>query len=118
MSLKEVDRLKVIQQVEAKQISQLAASQQLGLTARWVRHLQARYRHLGAGGLISRRRGQPSNNRLDETERRKIFELILEHYPDFKPSFDHEKLVAHHGVRKAQVTVCDRQGGITILYKG
>lgn len=105
MSLKEVDRLKVIQQVEAKQISQLAASQQLGLTARWVRHLQARYRHLGAGGLISRRRGQPSNNRLDEAERRKIFELILEHYSDFKPSFAHEKLVAHHAVSCSRETV-------------
>ena len=64
MSQRELSRLEVVQRLELKQIGQIAAAGQLGLTARQTRHLQTAYRTQGACGLVSKRRGKVSNNRL------------------------------------------------------
>lgn len=105
MSHKEIDRLRVIEQVIHKQISQVAASRLLGITTRWVRQLQSQYQRMGAAGLVSKRRGKPSNHRLPQATRQRIAALIQAHYPDFKPTLAHEKLLAHHGVSCSRETV-------------
>ncbi|KXJ33220.1 MULTISPECIES: helix-turn-helix domain-containing protein [Pseudomonas] len=64
MSLREVDRLKVIQAVTEGFITPTRAAQRLQLTTRQVHCLVQRYRDTGVSGLISRTRGQPSNHQL------------------------------------------------------
>lgn len=99
MSGKEVDRLTIIQQVESKQISQREAALQLNISSRQVRRVLAAYRSLGAKGVVSKRRGKPSNNRLSELVRHEAIKLIQSLYPDFKPTLAHEKLTEKHGLK-------------------
>ncbi|MBN1450807.1 MAG: ISNCY family transposase [Anaerolineales bacterium] len=44
-------------------------------------------------GLISRRRGRASNNRLSETKRQQVLDLLKSKYQGFGPTLAHEKLV-------------------------
>ena len=59
-----LNRLKVIEAVTDKRLTQTEAGGQLGITERQVKRLVAAYRAEGAAGLVSRRIGQPSNRRL------------------------------------------------------
>jgi len=99
MSLKEVGRLEVIQQIESKKISQIAAAQQLELSTRHIRDLQKSYRKHGAPGLISKRRGKPSNNQTCPAKLNKALALLKSDYVGFGPTFAAEKLVEHHGIK-------------------
>jgi len=99
MSQKEVMRLEIIQRVIGRQVSQVEAGRQLKLTSRQVRNLQYRYLKKGAEGLVSRRRGQPSNNRLAESLRSQAVELIQANYSDFGPTLACEKLLERHGLK-------------------
>ena len=65
-------RLKVIEAVTDRRLTQAAAGGQLGITARQVKRLVAAYRADGAAGLVSRRIGQPSNRRIKESLREAI----------------------------------------------
>lgn len=99
MSGKEVDRLTVIQRVEDRLISQREAAKQLKITTRQVRRIQDAYRSFGAHGIVSKRRGRPSNSRLSDLVKSEAIRLIQLHYPDFKPTLAHEKLTEKHGLK-------------------
>jgi len=99
MSNKEVDRLAIIQQVQSKQLSQVEAARQLGLSTRQVRRIQQQYEQEGAAGLVSKRRDQPSNNRLSSTVTETAIQLVKAHYPDFGPTFANEKLTEKHNLK-------------------
>jgi transposase len=96
MSRKELSRLEVLEKLSSKQISQVSAAEQLGLSERQVRRLQARYRRQGAEGLASCRRGKPSNHQLSEEVKSEAMEIIESRYKDFGPTLAHEKLVENH----------------------
>ena len=96
MSQQAVDRLEVIQRIESQQISQTEGARLLQLTTRHVRRLQGAYRDKDAQGLMSKRRGQPSNNHLSQDMLAQCVTLIKTHYADFKPTFAHEKLTEVH----------------------
>jgi hypothetical protein len=64
LTKKALHRLKVVEAVGEKRLTQGEAARQLGVTQRQVRRLVADYRREGAAGLVSRRRGKPSNRRL------------------------------------------------------
>src|SRR6188474_3168867 len=64
MSTQELSRAEVMQQLKAKRITQAQAAEQLGLTVRHVKRLWRAYQVGGAKALVSKRRGQPSNNQL------------------------------------------------------
>lgn len=99
MSGKEVDRLLIIERVEEKLLSQREAAEQLKLSSRQIRRIQAAYRSEGACGIVSKRRGQPSNNRLSDLVKMEAIRLIHEHYADFKPTLAHEKLIEKHKLK-------------------
>jgi len=65
MSTTEIDRLEVVQRVLEHRLTRVKAAELMGLKERQVRRLCAAYEAEGAGGLVSRRRGRPSNNRTD-----------------------------------------------------
>jgi hypothetical protein len=50
--------------------------------------LLAGLKHGGAAGLISKRRGRPSNNRLPEAYRDLALSLVRERYADFGPTLE------------------------------
>ena len=98
-------RLKVIEAVTDRRLTQAEAGRQLGLTTRQVKRLVAAYRAGGAASLVSRRRGQPSNRRLKEPLREAIRALLVERYPDFGPTLAQEKLHELHQIEVSVETV-------------
>ena len=64
MSMREIDRLKTIQQVVDGNLRASTAARRLGLTRRQVNRLIKRFEDEGPAGLISRQRGQPGHHRL------------------------------------------------------
>ena len=105
LSMREADRAGVIGQVAEKRLRQSEAAERLGLSVRQVKRLLARCRERGPSGLVSGRRGKPSNNAMAEAARREAMELVRERYPDFGPTFAREKLVEEHGHRLSAETL-------------
>ena len=92
MSKRELTRIEVMQRLKEKRLTQKEAAQMLGISTRQVKRLWQAYRKKGAPGLTSRRRGRPSNNRLDAGIRQRVLDLIKKKYVDFGPTLAHEKL--------------------------
>lgn len=104
MSQRELTRLEVIQRVKRKTLKQHQAAELLSISVRQVKRLCKAYQANGATGLISKRRGQPSNNRLPEKAINKARQLLRTRYPDFGPTLATEKL-AIDGVSLSVETV-------------
>jgi len=104
MSQKELTRLEVIQRVKRKTLKQRQAAELLSVSVRQVKRLCKAYQASGAVGLISKRRGQPSNNRLPEKTIKRARQLLRSRYPDFGPTLATEKL-AIEGVSLSVETV-------------
>ena len=96
MSHAEIDRLSIIESTVHRHITQLAAAKQLKLSVRQVKRLVSNYQREGPQGLVSKRRGKPSNNRIADTIRQGALSLIRCLYSDFSPIFAHEKLTECH----------------------
>lgn len=96
MSQKEVDRYTVIEQVIGKKLSQSQACTRLGISVRQVKRLCRQVRLSGTAGLISKRRGQPSNRRIPDAQRERFVSLVREHYADFGPELAREYLQRKH----------------------
>lgn len=105
MSKKELNRLEVMQRIKEKRLTQKETAQMLGLSVRQVKRLYCAYRQQGAAGLVSKRRGKPSNNRLDVQVEQQAIDLIHERYRDFGPTLAHEKLVEVHGLHLSDESV-------------
>jgi len=99
MSTKELTRLEVMQKLEEKRIQQKEAARILGVSVRHVKRLLKNYRGEGAQGLVSKRRGRPSNNRLSEQTCRKALDLLKSKYEGFGPTLACEKLVEVDGLQ-------------------
>ena len=105
LSMRESDRAGMIGQVAVKRLRQREAAERLGLSVRQVKRLLARYRARAPSGLVSGRRGKPSNNAMAEAVRREAMELVRERYSDFGPTLAREKLVEVHGFRLSVETL-------------
>ena len=105
MSEKELTRLKVMEQVEEKRLLQREAAKKLKISERHVRRILKSYRQSGAAGLVSKRRGKPSNNQMAGEVKRQALDLIYSQYHDFGPTLAHEKLTEVHGLELSRETV-------------
>lgn len=97
MSRRELDRAGVFARIAEGRLTQVRAAELLGLTVRQVRRLCRVYADEGPSGLVSKRRGRPSNRRLPTSVRERAIELVRARYVDFGPTFACEKLVEQHG---------------------
>ena len=88
----ELDRLHVMTQLAERRLTRRRAAALRGLSARQVRRLCGAFRREGAKRLASRRRGRPSNRRIPTATRDQALQLVRERYPDFGPTFAHQKL--------------------------
>jgi transposase len=105
MSMRELDRLKVIEAVAEAGLMPWRAAERLGISRRQVERLVLRYRSEGAHGLVSRRRGCPSNHQLPDVLVRRALTVIRERYADFGPTLACEKLRECHGLVLSKETV-------------
>lgn len=105
MSLSELDRLKVVEKIRAKRLTQAQGAKELDLSTRQVIRLCQNYDKDGPKGLISKRRGKASNNRLNDELKDQIVQLIKEKYSDFGPTLAHEQLVEAHQLEVSVETV-------------
>jgi transposase len=105
MSKRELTRLEVMQRLKDKRLTQKEAARMLGLSLRQVKRLFRAYKAKGAAGLVSQRRGQPSNHQLDPTTLQRAIDLIYERYHDFGPTLAHEKLTEIHALRLSRESV-------------
>jgi transposase len=109
MSAKERERLSVIRQVADRKMKQARACELLDLEVRQIKRLVRAYRQRGDRGLVSGRRGKPSNNRLATARVAVIERTLKERYADFGPTFAAEKLGEHEGIKVSAETVRQMQ---------
>src|ERR1700676_2322426 len=105
MSDGELTRLEVLRGLDQRRLTITAAAQLLGLERRQVFRLLKAYRTEGRAGLISKRRGRPSNRRKPKAVRTKALAIIRERYWDFGPTLAAEKLGELHGIVLGRETV-------------
>ncbi|MCP4894909.1 MAG: ISNCY family transposase [Actinomycetales bacterium] len=97
MSHQELDRLGIVQRVLDKRLTQREAARVMGLTDRQVRRLCRAYERDGPSGLVSKRRGRPSNRGLPKELRVQALSVVRGRYEGFGPTLAHEKLTERHG---------------------
>src|SRR5258708_11033142 len=105
MSSKELDRLAVVRQVLEGRLTQAKAGEFVGLSERQVRRLWGALEEGGPVGLVSGKRGQPSNRRLPDGLRSRAVEIVRDRYVDFGPTLACEKLLELHALRVSKETL-------------
>lgn len=109
MSAKERERAHVIRQVADRRLRQARACELLGIGVRQVKRLVSAYRRRGDRGLVSGRRGKPSNNRLAAETALAMERALGERYAGFGATLAAEKLLEHEEIRVSAETVRQAQ---------
>ena len=105
MKHNDLERIKVMQKLADKRITQLEAGKLLNITDRQVRNLFKRYQDAGDQGVVSKQLGKPSNRQLPKSTKNKAVKLIAEHYSDFGPTLATEKLKKNHSIFVSTETI-------------
>ncbi len=92
MSVKELKRLKIIQEAIDRHITQKIAASIIGITERQTRRIIRVVRDEGEKGVIHKSRGMVSNRRIPDKIRNKVLMFYKKKYPDFGPTLASEKL--------------------------
>lgn len=98
MSRKELARLQVLIDAADKRLSIDDAAALIGVTRRQAYRLLDVFRQRGADGLISVRRGRPSNRAHGAVFRETVLGIVRDKYIDFGPTLAAEKLREVHGL--------------------
>lgn len=105
LSMKETERIAIMNNLVAKRIKQKHASMQLGISVRQVRRMVKRYKREGVLGLTHKSRGRVGNKTMKQEKKDQIVLLIQQQYPDFGPTLAAEKLEERHGIRVSEEKV-------------
>jgi transposase len=105
MTAKDVLRSQVMAQVLEGKLDQASAAGRLGISVRQVKRLKRRMLDEGTEGLLSRKRGKPSNRRTPADVLEKAMALVSAHYADFGPTLACEKLEEIHEIKLSVETV-------------
>jgi transposase len=109
LSQRERDRLKVLHEVQQKQLTQLAAAQRLKVSDRHVRRMLFRLGERGDRSLIHGLRGRPSNRKLAARFEQKVLGRLRQRYADFGPTLAFRSNVVQgcfFGCRSRTTFVC------------
>ena len=105
LSMRERERLKVLQQVEEGHLKQIEAARRLRLSDRQVRRLQARLRSQGDRGIVHRLRGRRSHRKIPEAlAQRALRQLRQARWAGFGPTLAAEHL-ASQGLQVSRETL-------------
>ena len=99
LTMRELSRYAILQQLLAKKINGTEAARQLRLTTRQVRRLKRKVERHGPKGLAHASRGKRSNRRIREKTVESVLKILKARYADFKPTFACEKLAERHEIR-------------------
>lgn len=105
MSVKEADRIAVMDKLIEKRIKQKHAARLLNLSTRQIRRVMKIYKEEGKFGLIHKSRGKKGNRGITGTIKGEIISLISRKYPDFGPTLACEKLSELHGISYSDETI-------------
>src|SRR5712675_313303 len=98
MSHNELTRLRVLIDIADGRLSVADATGLIGVGGRQIYRLLEAFRAHGADGVISRKRGGPSNRALGSVFRETVLAIVRERYADFGPTLAAEKLSELHGL--------------------
>ncbi len=105
MSVKEAERLGVMRQIDKKILNIRQASEQLGVSLRQAKRIRKRYLIEGEKGLISKKRGAVSGNKIPDEVRDKVMNLVKTTYQNFGPTLACEKLEERDGIELSSETL-------------
>jgi len=105
MSMKETERITIMDNLVAKRIKQKHASRQLGISVRQIQRLVKRYIREGIAGLAHKSRGRVGNRALLLKKKQQVISRIKEQYSDFGPTLASEKLRERDGIVVSRETV-------------
>ena len=106
MSSKESARKTEVERVIDHRITQKEAASKLGVSERQFRRILQRYRQEGDAGLVSRKRGIPSNRRTDAETREEVRKLITDPImKGFGPTLMSEKLEQKKAIKLSKETI-------------
>ena len=105
MSDAELTRFEILRDVDLERMPVQVAARTLDLSERQVWRLLKAFRTRGASGLISKRRGRPSNRRTPAEVRLTAMNLIKARYADFGPTLAAEKLRELHDLTLSRETL-------------
>jgi hypothetical protein len=98
MSDRELSRLRVLVELADGRLTVAAAAALIRLGRRQVFRLRQVLAAAGPSGLVSKKRGRPSNRSHGTTFRQTVLTLVREQYADFGPMLAAGKLAARHGL--------------------
>lgn len=105
MSDAELSKFEILRDVDHGRMPARAAATILGLGERQVWRLLKAYRANGVDGLISKKRGRPSNRKLPTDMRQTIMAIVRGRYADFGPTLAAEKLRELHDLTVSRETL-------------
>ncbi len=97
-TVKEINRLKILQDVIDRNLRPGQAAEMLGITPRHCSRLLKRYRQSGPLDMNNQSRGRTGNRQLPISLTELALNIIRERYPDFGPTLAREKLAENHGI--------------------
>ncbi|EFB4413665.1 helix-turn-helix domain containing protein, partial [Escherichia coli] len=104
-TVKEINRLKILQDVIDRNIRPGQAAEMLVITPRHCSRLLKRYRQYGPLGMNNQSRGRTGNRLLPASLTDQALSIIREHYRDFGPTLAREKLEEVHGLVLGKETI-------------
>lgn len=103
--VKEINRLKILQDVIDRNLRPGQAAEMPGITPRHCSQLLKRYRQLGPLGMSNHSRGRAGNRLLPTSLIDQALRIIREHYRDFDPTLARENLEEVHGLVLGKETI-------------
>lgn len=101
----ELKRLEIIQSIRDNHLSVVEGAVHLGLSRSQVHRLLKRYALDGAAGLVSGKRGKPSNRKYPDSFRDYALHIVQANYHDFGPTLAAEKLEEFHQLSVSKETL-------------
>ena len=105
LSVKELKRLKIIQEAISKHITQKEAALILALSQRQIANLVQRVRREGDKGIVHRLRGKLSNRKIPQRLKDRVIAFYRSKYPDFGPTLASEKLLELNKINLSRETL-------------
>src|SRR5215831_20470696 len=104
----------LLDRTEAKELTQEATSELLGISVRTFQRWAERYEAEGDDGLVDRRIGRRSPRRAPEEEVERMLGLYRDKYADFTVKHFHEQLTKRHNYKLGYTVtkLCLRRAGL------
>lgn len=100
MTNKEIDRVRVLEQLSEGRLTQKRASETLKISLRQTKRLCKRYKSQGAEGLVHLARKKTSNRSMNKTIKSRVIELMMmDEFNEFGPTLLQEVLEEEYKIK-------------------